>query len=110
MNINKRIKELRLFLKLSQKDFATKIGLKPTSLCDIEHCRCKVNEQNIILICSIFNVNELWIKNGEGKMFKNSNQSFNELLTIYEKLDAPYQNFILKVCYELRNTQDNIKK
>lgn len=35
--MNKRFKELRIFLKLTQSEFAEKIGIKGSSYCDIEN-------------------------------------------------------------------------
>lgn len=109
MSINDRVKQIRLTLNMSQRDFSNKIGLSQGGYNDLEHSRCNVSKQNIILLCSVFNVNPQWLINGTGDMFKNSNQSFNELLSIFERLDKPFQDFILKICYELRNTQDELK-
>lgn len=67
--MNKRLKELRSKLGLSQAVFAEKIGIKQTSYSDIETGRRELTERNLNLICKEFNVDENWLRNGEGSMF-----------------------------------------
>lgn len=67
--MNKRLKELRSKLGISQAVFAEKIGIKQTSYSDIETGRRELTERNLNLICKEFNVNENWLRNGEGSMF-----------------------------------------
>lgn len=44
--MNTRIKELRNFLKLSQKDFSTQIGIKQSTFCDNENRKIPHNRKN----------------------------------------------------------------
>ena len=67
--MNKRLKELRSKLGLSQSAFAEKIGIKQTSYSDIETGRRELTERNLNLICKEFSVDENWLRNGEGSMF-----------------------------------------
>lgn len=67
MNINKRIKELRKGLGLSQEEFGTKIGLKKSAASWIEQEGHTITDQNIRLICDTFHVNERWLRTGEGE-------------------------------------------
>lgn len=60
--MNSRIRELRKELNLTQKEFGGFVGLRSTTINDIEHNRCKVNERLQIAICSKFKVNEEWLK------------------------------------------------
>ena len=76
--MNTRIKELRKFLKLTQKEFGSKVGLKPSTINDIEHNRCKVNERLLIALCSKFSVNEEWLRTGKGDMFINEDKKYKE--------------------------------
>ncbi len=56
-------------LKLTQKDFAEKIGLKRSSLSVIEAGYVNLTDRNIEFICSMFNVNKKWLESGEGEIF-----------------------------------------
>ncbi|KOS60874.1 helix-turn-helix domain-containing protein [Lysinibacillus agricola] len=64
-----RIKELRKILKLSQEEFGDSIGLTKSSISNVEKGVRNVTEQHIKLITSAFNINEHWLRTGEGEMF-----------------------------------------
>ena len=92
---HERITKIRLALKLTQKDFGSKIGLKPSTISDLERNRCGIIERAIISICSRFNVNEDWLRSGEGEMFISSNK-YEEFFEIYKNLDPALQDYLLK--------------
>ena len=106
--MNTRIKELRKYLKLTQKEFGQKVGLKPSTINDIEHFRCKVNDRLQIAICAKFSVNEEWLKYGIGDMFVNENKKFNEFFEIYKTLTTPLQDFLIQVAKDLLDTQKKL--
>ena len=67
--MNERIKELRKALGLSGEKFGASIGLTKYSVSNIENGRYNLTEANILAICREFNVNEDWLRNGNGEMF-----------------------------------------
>lgn len=67
MAINERIKALRKELGLTQKDFSERIGIKRNTLSYIESGNSTVTDSNIKLICEKFNINETWLRTGEGE-------------------------------------------
>ncbi len=68
--MNSRLKELRKnILKLTLKEFGTRIDLSIGGLSDIERGRTPLQERHIKLICKEFNVNENWLKNGIEPIF-----------------------------------------
>lgn len=69
MNLNSRLKEVRLNLGLSQEDFGKKIGLTRSAVSKLETNSRGVTKQTIKTISREFNVNENWLKTGEGNMF-----------------------------------------
>lgn len=64
--MNKRIKQLRKQLSLSQEGFGKRIGIGKTSVSKLESGENSPSEQTIMLMCSEFNVNEVWLRTGEG--------------------------------------------
>lgn len=80
MNINKRIKELRNQLNLSQEEFGKRISLVKSGVSNFESGARTVTDKNIKLICKEFNVNEEWLVNGIGEMFNQTKLSLMELL------------------------------
>jgi transcriptional regulator with XRE-family HTH domain len=68
--MKERIKELREKLGFNKTEFGKKILIKQSSLSNIESGKFNPSEQTIALICDRFNVNEEWLRTGEGEMFK----------------------------------------
>lgn len=69
MTLGERIKKLRRELDLTQQEFATKIGSVQNTITGYETGRRVPSNQVISLICREFNVNETWLRTGEGEMF-----------------------------------------
>lgn len=67
--MKERLKELRKTLKLSQQEFADKIGIKRGTIANYEIGRNEPIDAVISLICEKFNVSEEWLRTGEGEMF-----------------------------------------
>lgn len=77
MTINERIKYFRKnILNLSQTEFASKLGMKQTSISTLERSGATVTDQAILLICTIFNLCEDWLRNGTEPMYK-SQETFS---------------------------------
>ena len=70
IHINERIKELRETLGLSQQEFAERIHSKQVSVSSYERGTRTPLEPIILSICREFNVNERWLRTGEGPMFR----------------------------------------
>ena len=94
--MNTRIRKLRLTLKLTLKDFGQRIGLKPSTISDIEHFRCNVTDRLVISICSKYNVNEEWLRYGTGPIFNSHDKKFDEFYEIYSHLNQPLQDFLIQ--------------
>lgn len=64
-----RIKAVRKELGLNQTDFGQKIGVKQGSVAAYESGSRSPLDSVIVSICREFNVNERWLRTGEGEMF-----------------------------------------
>lgn len=64
-----RLKKLRNEERLTQQEFADKIGIQRGTYAKYEVGRNEPIDAVIKLICSTFNVNEKWLRTGEGDMF-----------------------------------------
>ncbi len=67
--MNRRIKDLRETLKLSQSGFANMLNLKRNSISLIEVGKRNPSDRTILDICQKFNVSENWLRTGTGEMF-----------------------------------------
>lgn len=88
MNIGTRIKLLRKSLKFTQAEFGDNIGLKATAIGLYESGDRNVTDRNINIICSTYNVNEQWLRFGDGEMFVENDKSILSLLQKEYKLPA----------------------
>lgn len=88
--MHNRIKEIRVSLGLNQSDFGNKIGLGQAGVSALEKGIRGITDRNIQLICEKFNVNEEWLRSGEGEMF----------------LDVSEEDEFMKAATELRISGD----
>lgn len=68
--MNRRIASIRKISNLTQDDFGTRIGLSRNYVWMIEKGERIPSDRTIADICREFNVNEHWLRTGEGEMFK----------------------------------------
>lgn len=64
-----RLKQLRKELRLTQQEFSDRIGIKRNTFSQYENGRNEPIDAVVKLICGKFNVNETWLRTGEGDMF-----------------------------------------
>ena len=96
MTINKRVRILRTeYLKISQEKFGKQIGLKRTSIDNIEREKCKLTDRNLKAICDTHNVREEWLRTGEEPIFLEiEEKSLMEQLTEEFKLSATSKHLL----------------
>lgn len=68
--MNERIKALRKFLNMTQEEFSKQIGLSRNFIAQVEIGTKVPSDRTITDICREYNVNEDWLRTGNGKMFK----------------------------------------
>lgn len=69
VNIGDRIKKVRRDLNMTQTEFANRIGSMQNTITRYETNNRNPSAPVIALICKEFNVNEEWLRTGEGEMF-----------------------------------------
>lgn len=102
-----RIKEIRNSLKMNQTEFAQHLGLSQSTLAMIEVGKRKFSDKHIKIICSTFNINENWLRTGEGEMF-NSSLYEKELIDVFDNLNPETQQYLIVMAKELLNTQKKL--
>ena len=68
-SLSKRLVKIRETLKISQDELGTKIGISRYSVSNYESGKRNITERVIKDICREFDVNEEWLRTGEGEMF-----------------------------------------
>ena len=61
-----RIKKIRKKLDLTQQEFADKLCIKRNTLASYETGKSNLSDAAVSLICTKCNVNEKWLRTGEG--------------------------------------------
>lgn len=105
--MHQRIRVVRKALKLKQTDFAKQIGLAQTALSMIEVGNNTITNKTVKLICVTFNVNEQWLRTGEGEMF-NASPYIKELCDILGSLTTETQKYLLLMARELLTVQKKL--
>ena len=91
-----RLKEIRKVLGLNQKQFCQKLGITPVTYSTYETGKIKPRDSVIKAICSIYSVNETWLRTGEGDMFIDSAElAFFD--SIVSKLSPQNQKYLLSL-------------
>ena len=78
-----RLIKIRQILNLSQKELASILNISVGHMCDLEHSRKNVTNNNVRLLTLLLDVNEQWFKTGVGGVFikKNINNSIIDMLS-----------------------------
>lgn len=94
--MNERIRVLRKTLGLTLKKAGERLGVSESAMSNIEKGNRNVTDQMFVSICREFNVNENWLRNGEGEMFNTIPNSTMEQLRNEFHLD----DFSFNLVYE----------
>jgi transcriptional regulator with XRE-family HTH domain len=105
--VNRRIRQVRQALSLSQTDFSRAICVSNGYTAEIENEHRAANGRISRLVCLTFGVNETWLKTGEGEMFQRSPAAKQErLLSLFSGLDPQFQDYTLTVIGHLLKLQE----
>lgn len=73
--MNERIKKIRNDHKLTQEEFANKLGVKRNTVATYEMGRSEPSSAVVSLICEKFSVNKDWLISGIGDPYKKRTKS-----------------------------------
>lgn len=98
--MNERIKQLRKALDLTQTEFGEKIGVKGNTITNYENNLRAPSDAVVLSICREFNVNEAWLRTGEGEMFLKLSRN-DEIAAYIGRImkdeDAELQRFLIQL-------------
>lgn len=98
--MNERIKELRKALGLTLDKFGERLGVTKQTVSRIENGINNVTDQMFKSICREYNVNENWLRTGEGEMFVPAS-TFNLDEFVKSKGASDLELEIVKAYFEL---------
>jgi transcriptional regulator with XRE-family HTH domain len=107
--INDRVKILRKSLKINQRDFSTLLSLSSSYIAGVEAKKepRPVNDRLVKLISAQFNVNENWLRTGQGGIFKDQNDTDKSarLVSLFNDLPEKYQTLAFGIIELLRKSE-----
>ena len=92
IEFGRRFREIRQCLKISQKDFALKLGVSNSFISEIEYGKTKPGLLLFIKLGDMFNINPAWLLLEKGGMFlneaeTNAGENTKELSNIEKNLE-----------------------
>lgn len=113
MTTGERVRFLRKTLGLTLEQFGDSIGLKPSSLSNIESGVCSLTNLNTLTICREFNVNQEWLLNGTGDIFRSTDEIVENFFynLINNTPDSDFKKrFILRIASADAETRQVLSK
>lgn len=86
--MNSRLKILREHFGVTQAEFAKMLGVGQSTLAMMEVSKRPISERHIKSICAILNVNEEWLRTGQGEMLIQNADSLIDQLSAEYHLDG----------------------
>jgi transcriptional regulator with XRE-family HTH domain len=84
--IGERVYIIRKHNKLTQTEFAHKLGLTHATISATEAGKVPITEANLRLICLTFGINEDWLRIGTGEIFAVGGKEEQMLLDVFRRL------------------------
>lgn len=112
--MNTRIKEVREYRNLTQEEFGKRIGSARNTIANYENGNRNPSNSVVISICREFNVNEEWLRTGQGEMLKETPLNnevgyyIEELLEDYE--DNPFYDMVINMVKTYAELDEKSKK
>lgn len=105
--MKERLKELRKTLGFkNQQEFADALNIKRGTIANYEIGRNEPIDAVVTLICSKFNVNEEWLRTGEGEMFMEVSQEEEIANLTYKLLSEESSSFKNRLISALSRLSD----
>lgn len=108
MEEGQRVRELRKELQLTLEKFGKPLGVGKTAISKIENGERGLTDQMILAICREYNVDENWLRTGEGEMFKklNRQQELAQLTaTLFKEEEDSFKSRLIMALAQLNEEE-----
>lgn len=106
--MNRRIKEIRSALGLTQQEFADRLSLKRNTIATYEMGKASPSDRTINDICDKYNVNETWLRTGKGEMFNELPEEDEVAAYVSELLEDDEGNPLYAIIKEIMHTYSEL--
>lgn len=107
--MNSRLKDIRKALRLTQKEFAARLGITDSGISRLEKGQNQLTDQLIRAICREYKVNYEYLKNGIGEMFSDVPQTVVDELCAQYDLDE-FDRIMIQEYLKLDESSRNVLK
>ena len=117
--MNERIRLVRKYYNLSQTAFGAQIGVTLGVIKNLEQGKTTLSSPLLELLCSIYKVNDEWLRIGEGEMLQEHDDSINviskehnlsqaatEVIQNFLSLSQDEQNEFVKLAQKIFGAKD----
>ena len=108
MRQGQRVRMLRKELDLTLEKFAKPLGVGKTAISNIENESRNLTDQMIISICREYNVNEEWLRSGEGTPFKKLSKEEENASYVEDLLSDGTENPLYEIILEIMRTYSEL--
>lgn len=120
--MHERIKKIRRAINVTQQEFADRLLVKRNTVATWEGGRSIPQDSVVALICKEFNVNETWLRTGEGDMFNKAetsaverlctelkaNELERQIISAYFKIEPNIRDsFVRRLIHEVEAKRNN---
>lgn len=96
MELHQRIKYLRKdIFDMTQDEFGEKIGVSRDVVNNLERGRVDIKDDRIKLICSVFGIDENWLRYEKGEIFHSINGDYTKISVEIDKHDPKARQAII---------------
>lgn len=110
MTQGERVRIVRKDLSLTLESFGKKLGVGKTAIHKIEKGENSLTDRMLKSICREFNVNEDWLRSGEGDMYLPVEDEVAEIVSRLLEDSNPFYDLILDIMQAFDKLDDNGKK
>lgn len=110
MTQGERVRIVRKDLSLTLESFGKKLGVGKTAIYKIEKRENSLTDRMLKSICREFNVNEDWLRSGEGDMYLPVEDEVAEIVSRLLEDSNPFYDLILDIMQAFDKLDDNGKK
>lgn len=102
MDCGERVKQIRKSKGMTLEKFGERVGVTKQTVSRIENGVNALTEQMLLSVCREFDVNEQWLRTGEGEIFKERSPSeeigyYVEDLLEYDGHGNPFYDMIVEM-------------
>lgn len=108
MSQGQRVRMLRKELDLTLEKFAKPLGVGKTAISNIENESRNLTDQMIISICREYNVNEEWLRSGEGEPFKRLSKEEEIASYVEDLLSDGTENPLYEIILDIMRTYSEL--